>query len=107
MPRGTPFNVWASVVCWRRRCGCTKLSTTRFTEGRPSPRSISQWFFASNSATLRTVLQVQKSLPQCQAPYSCTGEATCAEAEAPASRAAAKKAARSIAYRMSVLRESL
>jgi hypothetical protein len=68
MPRGMPFRVVASVV-WRSSfSGCTKLRTTRLTLGRPSPRSMSQWFMLSNSVTVRTVPQMQASLLQCQAP---------------------------------------
>jgi len=59
MPIGTPSTVWASVVWFSSRSGLTKLRLTRFTDGTPSPRSISQWFCESNSAMSRTVLQVQ------------------------------------------------
>jgi len=68
MPRGMPFRVCASVVFCSSLRGCTKLSTTTFTEGRPSPRSMSQWFFASNSVDVRGALHVHASLPQCHAP---------------------------------------
>jgi hypothetical protein len=59
-----------SVVPFSRRSGFTKLSTTRLTDGRPVPslRSISQWFWLSNSSTLRTLPQVQASFEQCHAP---------------------------------------
>src|SRR5687768_15577061 len=78
MPMGMPCAVCASLVLLSSRKGCTKLSTTTFTDGVPSPRSISQWFLLSNSVTLRTADQVQKSLPQCQAPYTETGVAPAA-----------------------------
>src|ERR1043166_253747 len=73
MPRGTPLRSPASVVWLSSRSGLTKLITTRLTEGRPSPRSISQWFWLSNSATVRTLAQVQASLLQCQAPKTESG----------------------------------
>ena len=70
IPRGTPLSVPASVVWFSSFSGWTKLRITRLTEGagRRRARSISQWFFESNSATVRAVAQVQASSLQCQAP---------------------------------------
>src|SRR5262249_38685260 len=73
MPRGTPLTSPASLVWFSRRSGLTKLSTTRLTEGCPSPRSTIQWLFVSKSVMSRTVAQVHASLPQCQAPYTWIG----------------------------------
>src|SRR5450759_4204753 len=49
IPRGTPLSVVESVVPFRSLSGCTKLSTTRLTEGLPSPRSMSQRFIEPSS----------------------------------------------------------
>jgi hypothetical protein len=68
MPRGTPATVCASFVLLRSFKGSTKLSTTRLTEGRPSPRSMSQWFFTSKSVMSRVLAHVHASLPQSHAP---------------------------------------
>ena len=72
MPRGTPFSVPASVVWFSSLSGWTKLRITRLTDGAgrggAAVRSISQWFFESNSATVRAVAQVHASSLQCQAP---------------------------------------
>src|SRR5436305_7690537 len=73
MPRGTPFRVCASVVLLSRRSGLTKLRLTRLTDGRPSPRSISQWLLTSKSVMLRTLPHRHASLEQCQVPYTCGG----------------------------------
>src|SRR6185503_14797683 len=69
---GIPSDVPASLVLFSSRNGCTKLNEIRFTEGEPSPRSINQRLRVLKSVMLRTVDQVQKSLPQCQAPYIVT-----------------------------------
>src|SRR5947209_8378742 len=75
MPTGTPLTVPASLVWLSNLSGLTKESTTRLTEGTPSPRSIIQWLAASKSVMLRTVAQVQASLPQCHVPYTWMGVA--------------------------------
>src|SRR5438270_9248761 len=80
MPRGVPLRVCASVVPFSRRSGLTKLKTTRFADGRPSPRSISQWLLWSKSVMSRTLPHRQASLEQCQAPYTCGGVGAAATA---------------------------
>src|SRR5437764_12360720 len=75
MPMGTPFTVPESLVWFSSLSGLTNESTTRFTEGTPSPRSIIQWFLASKSVMFRTVAQVHASLPQCHVPYTWMGVA--------------------------------
>ena len=68
MPLGIPFVVIESVVRFISFSGLTKLSTTRFTEGDPLPRSIIQWFCVSNVVMFGAAPQVQASDPQCQSP---------------------------------------
>ena len=42
MPTGMPFTVFELFARFIRSTGFTKLSTTTFTAGTPSPRSINQ-----------------------------------------------------------------
>src|SRR5579864_2283429 len=70
MPRGTPLRLAESVVLFSSFTGLTKLMTTRFTDGWPLPRSISQWFLTSKSVMSRTADQLQPSLLHSQAPYT-------------------------------------
>src|SRR5947207_15827668 len=72
---GTPLTVWASFVPFSNLSGFTNESTTRLTEGTPSPRSMIQWFLLSKSVMFLTVAHVQASLPQCQVPYTWMGVA--------------------------------
>ena len=88
IPRGIPLRVVASVVLFNSFNGCTKLSITIFTDGCPFPRSISQWFFESNSDTVLTVPHIHWSLPACHTPYTC-GAVNVVPAAAPLSGAVA------------------
>src|ERR1043165_4660968 len=65
-----PDAVPESFVLLSSFSGSTKLRSTRLTDGVPSPRSMIQWLRVSKSVMLRTLDQVQKSLPQCHAPYT-------------------------------------
>src|SRR4051812_10435064 len=106
MPTGTPLALPLLVVALSNVSGLTKLSTTRLTDGRPSPRLISQWLLWSKSAMSRIVDQVQASSLQCQAPYTCGGVPAAAVEGAAGAKAATAVNAAAVARNFSLLDNS-